>query len=1616
MSALDRILQSYRAAAVTEREKGTYFERLALAYIKNDPVQTQQYSDAWSYADWAKEQGWTGKDTGIDLVAKLADGTGYAAIQCKFYSPKHRIQKGDIDGFLSASAKAPFVLRVFIDTTEVDWGQNAEETIANQSIPLIRIGLTALRESAIDWSVFEASQEIKLQAKKQLRQHQQQALDAVQAGFGEHDRGKLIMACGTGKTFTALKIAEKLAGKGKRVLFLVPSLALISQTVREWTNDTETDLRSFAVCSDAQVGKRRKSTNDVAEIDVHELEFPATTDAAKLVQKAGAEDAEKMTIVFSTYQSIPTITAAQEQGLPAFDLIICDEAHRTTGARLEDEEDSNFIRVHDNKYVNGAKRLYMTATPRIYGENARAKAADASVELCDMDDEALYGPTFFTRGFSWAVENGMLSDYKVVVLAMDEALVSRTVQTRLAADNELKLDDATKIIGCYKALLKQGGNDDFSVDANPMRRAIAFCKDIRSSKLIEREFGNVVNEFNGETVLEDDESDHMTCEVKHVDGGFNAKTRGELLHWLSDDVEGNSCKILSNARCLSEGVDVPTLDAIMFLHPRKSQIDVVQSVGRVMRKAEGKKLGYVILPVVIPANVSPEDALNDNERYKVVWQILNALRAHDDRFDATINKIELTNDTGGQIEVVAVAENLPQKHQGKDGVGIGDGGDDNGDEDAASGKRSTDQLNFIFDEFPAAIRAKIVQKCGRRTYWEDWAKDIGKIAQQHIERIKATLETGVEERALFDEFLTEIRDDLNGAVTDEEAIEMLAQHLITKPVFDALFDDYNFAAQNPVSQAMQQVVTALERHNIGKEAEALEGFYASVRRRASGINTAEGKQKIIVELYDKFFKTAFPKLTEKLGIVYTPVEVVDFIIHSVNDILKQEFGQTLGSKGVHILDPFTGTGTFITRLLQSGLIDAEQLEYKYKNEIHANEIVLLAYYIAAINIEATYHALSGGEYAPFNGICLTDTFEMYESEDMVAALMADNSERRTRQKALDIRVIVGNPPYSAGQDRINDNNANVSYPSLDQKIQNTYAAKINLSSVKNIYDSYIRAFRWATDRLSGNDGVISFISGNAWLDRSFAAGMRRELANDFTSVYVLNLRGDIRKNMMAGGKLEGENIFGSGSMTGICITILVRNKERLGSCEIKYFDVGEAKSKDEKLAILSGLCRQSAGRDVNSWGSLIPNEYHDWINQREQSFSTFLTIGDKKDKHAPSLFENYSLGVNTNRDAWCWNFSRHNIEKNMTATIDMFNSEVERFHTYGKAVAPERFVNTDMTKISWTSSLFPKFKNKNKASYEDGQIVTSFYRPFCKSNLFYDSTFNHRQGQMSRIYPNISAENTVICVTGVGSQRGYSVLLADSIADIHFQQNGQCFPLKLYEQVETDDADLFASEGVENGYRVKDGITDYGLKHFQDAYGNAEITKEDVFYYVYGLLHSDDYRTRFADNLSKELPRIPAVKQEADFWAFSVAGRKLGDLHVNYETVEKYPVTIVEGALELAVIDDPVSFYRVEKMKFAGKRPKLDKTTVHYNSKITMTDIPLEAYEYVVNGKSALDWVMERQCVKTDAKSGIVNDANDYANETMNNPAYPLELFQRVITVSLETMKIVRNLPKLEID
>jgi predicted helicase len=1609
VTTLHSRLAEIRESSLSPREQGERFERLIQAYLRIDP-DFERYSEVWLWSEWPGNDG--KGDTGIDLVAREGDGSGYCAIQCKFYASDRHLQKSDIDSFFTASGKAPFTSRLIVSTTD-NWGKTAEYALDRQQIPVSRIGLGDLAQSTVDWSglAWPATPggeiSLELAPKHGLRPHQTAAVEDVLSGFESHDRGKLIMACGTGKTFASLKIAERLAAERDRptsVLFLVPSISLLSQGLREWTAQCQTPMRCFAVCSDTKVGKHSASE----DIRPHDLPFPATTDPRKLlVQMRRAEQDARLTVIFSTYQSIATIADAQQDGLSAFDLAICDEAHRTTGVTLADKQESHFVRIHDADYIKAAKRLYMTATPRLFDEGTKASARENAAVLCSMDDEAIYGPEFHRLGFGKAVEGGLLTDYKVLILTVDERYLAHSLQSQFVDHNhELNIGDLAKIVGCWNGLAKRSGTtgdgSGFAPEEPPMRRAVAFSRSIAESKALKDKFTDVIDAYEGA------EEDTLRCEVRHVDGTYNALKRNNELDWLKGELEPNECRILSNARCLSEGVDVPALDAVLFLNPRNSVVDVVQSVGRVMRKAKDKDYGYIILPVGIPADVTPEQALADNKRYKVVWQVLQALRAHDDRFNATVNKIELNKHKPTQIMVGTVG--FDREEDGSStGTSQHDADSSNDTRgDGASAAQSVEQLaiDYYVEEWRDAIYAKIVTKVGERGYWEKWAKDVALIAERHVVRIEALLadpSSNVQER--FAEFVAGLRANLNDSITDKDAVDMLAQHLITRPVFDALFEGYSFAEHNPVSKVMQGMLEVLDKQHVDTEADTLEKFYASVRMRAKDIDNAEGKQHVIAELYEGFFKVAFPRVVESLGIVYTPTEIVDFIIQSVEHVLGEEFGASISDEGVHVLEPFAGTGTFVTRLLQSGVIKTEDVTRKYLSELHANEMLLLAYYIAAINVEAAYHDVAGREYTPFNGMVLTDTFQMTEAGDsMDEMIFPDNNARVAEQKALDISVILGNPPYSVGQSSENDNNRNLSYPTLDKEIEKTYAAMSTAANKRNLYDSYIRAFRWASDRVK-DKGIVAFVSNGSFIDGAFADGLRKALVNDFSAIYVFDLRGNQRTDGET-SRREGGKIFGVNSRAPIAVTLLIKNPEASGPCALRYHDIGDYLSREEKLAGISEF--GSVGG--MAWTQIAPNAAGDWINPRDETFGGFAPLGDKNKKNgAPDkLFDLHSLGLVTHRDAWAYNFAQAALLANVGRMIGGYNRQLADFDTYVTDNKLQRtdkdvagFIDRDPTKVSWTVNLMADLRKAKSAAIDDQCVVVSMYRPYCKQWLYFDRQLNERVYQIPKLFPTPRHDNLVIATTGVGASRAFSALITDVIPNLHLQDTGQSFPLYHYEPAD-DDSTLFADGEVIDGYRRQYAITDVTLARYQDSYG-ADVTKEDIFYYVYGLLHSPEYKRRYAADLKKMIPRIPMV---AGFWGFSEAGHRLAAWHLDYEEVDPWPLDELAKGAE--------GQYRVEKMRFAKNGNAIDRTSILFNASLTLTGIPEEAYRYEVNGKSAIEWIMDRYQVKTDKDSGIVNDPNDWCTEH-EDPRYIVDLLKRIVSVSMATVEIVDGLPDLEL-
>ncbi len=1628
MTFLD-VLNYFRSDSLTEHEKGTRFERLMKAFFLNDPVYSKEFSHVWLWDEFPARTELGGKDLGIDIVARTVLGE-YCAIQCKFYTEVTKINADAVSHFIANASrvfKDPVELRpqtafsvLYWVSTNDNWGPNAKELTQKQQRPFNILSLYNLSQSTVDWELLLNEKPVKHEAKA-LLPHQVEALKKAHDHFAEHDRGRLIMACGTGKTFTSLRLVEQETGGKGMVLFLVPSISLLNQSLNAWMADTVSDMRAVCICSDPKASKQKDS--DSSDGSSKDLALPSSTNAkviADRIKKYREQNA--LLVVFSTYQSIDAVHDAQKAAGATFDWIICDEAHRTTGVKFATKEEGDFTKIHNSEFIMGRKRLYMTATPRIYKENAKKQAEENDGVLCSMDDVSLYGEEFYRVGFSYAVEHGMLTDYKVLVLTVDgERDLPDEVKAQVAdPDNkELNFDAACKLLGCIQGLAKNmlgDGGVTWNDDPTIMRRALAFCPNInkkgdpQSSMNTAKQLPEVSkrvlqNAVETAKLLPAEEAyaaaRQIKVEAKHIDGSMDSLERAQKLQWLQTDaVDPRECRVVCNVRCLAEGVDVPALDAVIFFNARASQVDVVQSVGRIMRnfrrgKPGEKKFGYIIIPVVVTPGTKPEELL-DKTDFSAVWQILTALRSHDESFNAEINKISLNKLSSKKVVVVDPTRPHPfHKHKPAD--------------ELSQEEKEALELEFqqqmqrqmsLLKENQGVIYGKLVEKVGDRMYWGKWAHDVGIVAQNFIARIKAMVAEPGEHREKFHAFVQGLRDNINDSISEDQAIEMLAQHMVTKPVFDVLFADYQFTKNNPVSRSMEDMLAALSASGMEKDMAVLNAFSASVQKELGGIDNLEGRQTIIKNLYDRFFKGAFPKTVEQLGIVYTPVECVDFILRSVNDILIREFGRSLTDEGVHVLDPFVGTGTFITRLLQSGIIQPQDMERKYRSELHCNEIVLLAYYVADVNIESVFHAMTGRkEYLKYDNICLTDTFELAERNNspMLCEVFKDNSASIARQRKTPIKVIVGNPPYVRGKkgDEIDEGQR---YPKLEKRIDATYGANSTANLKNSLYDSYIKAFRWASDRIARVGGVIGFITNGGWLDGNAAAGFRKCLEKEFASVYVFHLRGD-QRTMGELSRREGGKIFGEGSRAPVVITMLVRKPEYKGKARIHYCDIGDYLTREQKLDIIKK--RRSISSCDMVWTEIFPDEHGDWLTKRSGLFETFILLSNKKEKEKKEglVFEPvYSLGLSTNRDAWVYNSSRFVLERNVSSTITFFNEQCN-------AVKEGRTLEVNTTKFSWSDNSKKKAFQGIEFNIDHGSFVYASYRPFYKSNVYFSRELNERQGQLPQLFPTQRHDNRLICVTGLAAKKDFSCLVVQHIPSLDILEKTQCFPLYYYEKKQAAQGSLFGDNGPT--YVHHDAINDWMLRTTRTQYNAPSISKEDIFYYVYGILHSPEYRARFADDLKKSLPRIPLVDGIDTFMAFIKAGRKLADLHLNYEDAEPYPVNVINNC------GTSDAHYRVEKMRFGGKGNDKDKSVILYNGSITIEGIPQEAYEYVVNGRSAVEWIMECYRIKTDKDSGITNDPNDWATEH-GKPRYILDLLLSVITVSVETMKIVKGLPKLE--
>ena len=1384
---LDDVLVAYRDFAGSSAERGKLFERLIKRYLLTEPIYKAQFEQVWLWDEWPGRET---PDVGVDLVAQYhpdVNGGGLCAIQCKFYEPGRQVPGGDVSNFILAAQEIGAVGRIFVSTTD-----NIRPTDIKRfnepSHHTNLLGISELARSEVRWPEIAKPELLEIDVEKfGIRADQREAIDKCIEGFEVHDRGKLILPCGVGKTFTALKLAEELVGKGGTVLYLVPSIALLAQAMREWSNQADPNLqhRYIGVCSDVKSGAKSE------DAPISELAMPVTTDAGSIARALSVDAPTKMTVVFATYQSIGRISEAQQNFFPReFDLILCDEAHRTTGVEQSSSSKgvSPFTMVHGQDHVRARKRLYMTATPRIYSDAAKTKAMNlGDVALYSMDDETLYGPEFHRMSFADAVDGGLLSDYRVLVLNISESAAAGPLQRAVAegAAKEMPLDDAAKLIGCASALFNPTATDE-SERHRPLLRAISFSNTIRASKAIAEGWAPLVNEAD---LPESSRHHKMRCQVQHVDGKMNALQRSSKLDWLRESEEDvYEVRVLSNARCLSEGVDVPALDAVLFMQPRRSQVDVVQAVGRVMRTAPRKQFGYVILPIVIPADEDAATALDNNKRYEVVWEVLQALRSHDERLDAEINQIDLNRAVTDRIQIVGV------------------GGEETISSDVSVGDVPAGfqyQLDgLVVDHF----YARVVERVGDRQYWDKWAKDVAKIATSVQARLRAMIpSTGepttarrAELKQRFEALLQAMRATTNDSLTEDGALAIVAQHMITGPVFNALYPDYDFTSQNPVARSLGEFVDSMGDHGLDAEMQGSQKFYDSVRRRAAGIDNPNGRRKVLEELYENFFKAALPKEAERLGVVFTPHELVDFILHSVNDVLKEEFGKTIADEGVHILDPFAGMGTFIWRLIANPeLIPDDALHRKYTQELHANEILPLAYYMATINIEEAYRErvakmTAGGngyrpEYEPFTGIVWRDTFnaptdgaEKASGRQTSMEFMQANDARARRQDETEITVIVGNPPYSAWQRSADDGNPNTPYPDLRRRISETYVAASRAKNTNSLHDHYKMAVRWATDRLTVANAFIGFVTNNSFVDGNAESGMRLCLLNEFDSIHVFNLRGNARSSGQL-RRMEAGNVFESGTRSGIALTIL---RTSVLGCQRKsavwYHAVDDYLSRSQKL--LTVATRKSVTRH-SSWLRINPDEFNDWVDQRDPRFGHLraLCSNDAHDlMERGGIFRLHSSGIKSHRDMWVYGFSVRSVGNRLRGMLRQYNQTLE---TGLEAQIDDlsSLATRNPTKISWGDDLRKALNAKVRIDFQQRVIRRSGYRPFVRQYIYFDERVLGVTYKVREMYPPPNASNQSIYVPGIGGAREFSVTITDEVPDLHLNEGGQSFPRHAYD-------------------------------------------------------------------------------------------------------------------------------------------------------------------------------------------------------------------------------------------
>jgi predicted helicase len=1656
-------------------EKGRLLEIATKLYFERVmPVEAVYY-----WRDWAHQQGLPIQDTGIDLVA-IFEGQTWA-IQCKLWQKE--VDWSDLGTFVASLTKKdlPFAGGYLVVESLT---RQAERQLEELEKPLhilsAREILNTLREE------YGLSEEAILQEKplppktpKTLRPYQEKAVRAAVEHFQHHQRGKLLMPPGTGKTLVSLRITEELLAhkiqsptsphvasytkaeslgslssslsqgenlgsssspalqgsqaeslsslssslsQGERallsssqlsnggaverfstpplVLFLCPSIALLDQSIKVWWRESRFPLHIAAVVSDKTVGK---------EDDFHHrslLTFPATTNSQELLERFELRP-DRLNVVFSTYQSLEVVIEAQAKGFPAFDLVICDEAHRTAGVsdKRHAPEESGFRKVHDDNFLRAHKRLYMTATPKVFGtspEERRRAETENLVKIYDMSDETLFGTVFFEYSFRHAIEEGYLAPYRVVVLMVDPRAVQKELYEYLQSDQALSVDLATQLVALGRLIQGEIRDESGQPLPQPIRSGIVFVGRVRKSEKLGQEFARVYQEYFGEP---------PKAQLRHIDGSMSAFEKRRRLDWLREG-SAQEPHLLSNAKVLTEGIDVPSLDVVAFLDPKESVVDIIQAVGRVVRTAENKNYGLIFIPLILQATDQPLKESDVDRRlhhssYKTLWQVLGALASLDSSFRAQI-RLLLVGDRDKPLS----------------------------EEPVLMLRRSPELQPELFEQVRQHLSLRIVRsfRLGR-VFLRDWAQETARLAQTLHHHLQNALERDPDFQNQFQKLLQGLQKNLHPQIHPTDVQSLIVQYLLTRPIFEALFPPPTHP--NPQNTHLQSAADLLEeifghfRPFLKNNLETLQKFYDQAQARAAGLTSPAERQEFIRQLYTDFFAVAFPQLSEEMGIAYTPLPLVQFLVRVGNHLLQEHFDRSLQDPGVGVWDPFAGTGTFLALAMND--IPPHALQQKLAlQDFWATEILLLPFLVLVKNLEHLI-AQKLSHPIPFSGALWGDTFQLMEHfyqkkhptlPDLFPPAF-QNLQNHFLQKPL--HLILSNPPWRAGRENENQGRKNLTYPTLRSRIETTYAAaaqSLGATNLNSLYDTYIQAIRLATDRIE--EGIIAFVLNNGWLTGLAARGLRNTLQSEFAAIYIYDLKGDARTRGEERRK-QAENVFGDQSRAGVCLTLLVKKKDFSGKGRIFYAAVPDYASKEEKFRLLETFAQDPT---PIPWREIHPSPKADWLQQGQSEFDTFLKLGDKHVKNtlrstaassqssaslelegdapeesppptAPhphlstqekeiTLFALYCRGVITCRDRYVYNFSEDELRRHVQRLITTFNNELARAQK-GEITEEnvEEAVEKDPKKIKWDSTLKRYlFSSIPAQKWEEESLREAYYRPFVPMKLYFNRVFNNSVHRLFDIFPTADTENIAIVVSAVGKGAIFDAFMVDAIVDLHyFSAQNQLFPLYY-----------FAGDGSR-----RENITAGAVGYFSRELGRR-VRVEEVFYYVFGVLSAPGYRERYGENLLMELPRVPLLR--GVFGEVVDLGRKLAALQLS--ALRPLPPQAGSASPSQSHSPRPLSLWQADPQKrnqtlqhfglwYEPLEPYFDAQSlglepdfleeplkkvrlqdkerrIFINDRLVWAEIPAWVFSERVGNYAPLRWVSEYLVPSEDEETGIVWD------------------------------------------